>query len=350
MISRDNELVRIAAKEIGRLLPLGWRIEEGIAIEARNSAADGRVAIAAPDGRRAVVLVEARRSLDPRGASELARRLGTDLPGETVIVVSPYLAAGVRDRLKASGLGYVDFTGNARLTLSSPGLHLETAGADSDPNPSLRPTRSLRGPKAGRVIRVLCDSREPGGVRDLAGKTGLDPGYVSRILALLDREDLVERDRRGRILKVEWERLLRRWAQEVPFESRGQASSYLEPRGLPALLERLPRSRMRYVIAGSLAASRLAPIAPPRLATLYVESLDRAAGEWSLRPAEAGGNVVLVLPTDDWVFAGAEEIEAIQYAAPSQVAADLLTGPGRGPAEAEELLRWMTANEEKWRG
>jgi hypothetical protein len=349
MPSSDNELVRLAAEEIGRRLPLGWRVE-GSEIQPRNSAVDVRASIVAPDGQRAVVLIEAKRSLDPRGASELARRLGVELPDEVVIVVSPYLAASVRDRLKASGLGYVDLTGNARLTLSSPGLHLETTGADSDPNPSRRPTRSLRGPKAGRVIRALCDSQAPGGVRDLAAKTGLDPGYVSRILALLDREDLVDRGPRGRILKVEWERLLRRWAQDVPFESRGQASSYLEPRGLPALLGRLPPSRLRYVITGSLAASRLAPIAPPRLATLYVESLDRAAEEWSLRSAEAGGNVVLVLPTDDWVFAGAGEVEAIKYAAPSQVAADLLTSPGRGPAEAEELFRWMTANEEKWRG
>ena len=263
-------------------------------------------------------------------------------------MVSPYLSASVRERLRASGLGYVDLTGNARLTLRSPGLHIETTGADSNPDPSRRPTRSLRGPKAGRVIRALCDSREPGGVRDLAANTGLDPGYVSRILALLDREELVERGARGRVLRVDWERLLRRWAQDVPFEMRGQAAFYLEPRGLPTLLGRLPPSGLRYVLTGSLAASRLAPIAPPRLASIYVESLERAADGWSLRPAEAGGNVVLVVPTDDWAFAGATTVEAISYAAPSQVAADLLTSPGRGPAEAEELIRWMSANEEKW--
>jgi hypothetical protein len=349
MVSRDNELVRLAAVEIGRRLPPGWGVK-GTATEPPNSAVDGRTSIVAPDGRRAVVLIEAKRSLDPRGASELARRLGTQVSGRAVIVVSPYLAASVRDRLEASGLSYVDFTGNMRLTLSSPGLHLETSGADSDPNPSRRPTRSLRGPKAGRVIRVLCDSREPGGVRNLAAKTGLDPGYASRILALLDREDLIGRDPRGRILKVEWERLLRRWAQEVPFESRGQAVFYLEPRGLPALLGRLSQSRLRYVITGSLAASRLAPIAPPRLAALFVDSFDGAVAEWGLRPADAGGNVVLVMPTDPWVFTGASEIEGLSYAAPSQVAADLLTSSGRGPAEAEELIRWMVANEEKWRG
>jgi hypothetical protein len=106
---------------------------------------------------------------------------------------------------------------------------------------------------------------------------------------------------------------------------------------------------LRSVITGSLAASRLAPIAPPRLAVIYVESLERAAEAWSLRPAETGGNTLLVVPTDEWVFKGATELEGINYAAPSQVAADLLTSPGRGPAEAEELIRWMTANEEKWR-
>jgi hypothetical protein len=336
-------------EEIGRRLPPGWRVER-TDLEPRDLAADARGSIVAPDGQRAIVLLEAKRSLDPRGASELARRLGTELPGEAVIVVSPYLTASVRDRLRVSGLGYLDFTGNARLTLESPGLHIETVGADSDPDPSRRPTRSLRGPKAGRVIRALCDFREPGGVRDLAAKTDLDPGYVSRILALLDREDLVERGTRGRILKVDWGRLLRRWAQDVPFESRGQTASYLEPRGLPALLGRLPSSELRYVITGSLAASKLAPIAPPRLAAIYVESLERAAESWGVRPAETGGNVLLVLPKDDWVFAGAREVEGIRYAAPSQVAADLLTSPGRGPAEAEELIRWMAANEEKWRG
>ena len=39
----------------------------------------------------------------------------------------------------------------------------------------------------------------------------------------------------------------------------------------------------------------------------------------------------------------------VWYAAPSQVAADLLTSPGRGPAEGEELIQWMQANEEAWR-
>ena len=36
-------------------------------------------------------------------------------------------------------------------------------------------------------------------------------------------------------------------------------------------------------------------------------------------------------------------------AAPAQVAADLLNGPGREPAEGEFLIEWMKINEEQWR-
>lgn len=68
-----------------------------------------------------------------------------------------------------------------------------------------------------------------------------------------------------------------------------------------------------------------------------------------LRPAESGANVMLIEPGDDTVFAGAEERDGVRYAALSQVAADLLTSPGRGPAEAEKLLSWMGKNEDAWR-
>jgi hypothetical protein len=60
--------------------------------------------------------------------------------------------------------------------------------------------------------------------------------------------------------------------------------------------------------------------------------------------------VLLVEPTDDLVFEGATEYRGVRYAALSQVAADLLTNPGRGPAEGEALLEWMRENEEAWRG
>ena len=39
----------------------------------------------------------------------------------------------------------------------------------------------------------------------------------------------------------------------------------------------------------------------------------------------------------------------VKVAALGQVAADLLTSPGRGPDEAEALIDWMQQNEGAWR-
>ena len=41
--------------------------------------------------------------------------------------------------------------------------------------------------------------------------------------------------------------------------------------------------------------------------------------------------------------------DGVTIAAPSQVVVDLMTGPGRNPSEAEELLEWMKRNEQSWR-
>ena len=102
-------------------------------------------------------------------------------------------------------------------------------------------------------------------------------------------------------------------------------------------------------MTGSLAAANLAPFAPTRLATVWIRDAAEAATRLALRPAEAGANVVLIEPGDDAVFEGSAQRDGVWYAAPSQVAADLLTSTGRGPAEGEELIAWMRENDGVWR-
>ena len=102
-------------------------------------------------------------------------------------------------------------------------------------------------------------------------------------------------------------------------------------------------------MTGSLAATTFAPLVSPRLATVWVRDATGAATRLALRPAEAGANVLLMEPADDGVFEGATQRDGVWYAAPSQVAADLLTSTGRSPAEAEELISWMRENEAEWR-
>ncbi|MCA9575450.1 MAG: hypothetical protein R3B40_25610 [Polyangiales bacterium] len=341
-----NKLGREALVQLSRRLPPGWRVGEPV-VTARGLA-DFTVELIAPSGDRGVTSVQVKARLDPKGVRSLV------LPSSAVsdgplLVVSRYLSEATRALLRERDIGYLDLTGNVRCVMSTPGLYIETAGASEDPDRKERPARSLRGDKAGRVVRALCDTRELPGVRELAALTDVTPGYVSRVLTHLDSEALVTRVGRGQLASVDWPALLRRWAQDAPLESRGNVSSFLDPRGLPALLARLPRAKERYAVTGGLAAAALAPIAPPRLAVIWVRDAAEAAAQLDLRPASSGANVLLVEPTDDGVFEGATQRDEVWYAAPSQVAADLLTSPGRGPAEGDELIQWMQANEEAWR-
>src|SRR5690606_5542651 len=117
----------------------------------------------------------------------------------------------------------------------------------------------------------------------------------------LDDEALITRSETGRPRTVDWQGLLRRWAQDAPLASRGRRTTLLEPRGLTALGAKLRDLPAPNAVTGSLAAARLAPIAPPRLATIYVPDAGRAAEQLGLRPTDAGANVWLIEPKDDFV-------------------------------------------------
>jgi hypothetical protein len=45
-----------------------------------------------------------------------------------------------------------------------------------------------------------------------------------------------------------------------------------------------------------------------------------------------------------------DERDGLTCATLPLVVADLLSGPGRSPAEAEALMDWMAAHQEDWRG
>ena len=57
-----------------------------------------------------------------------------------------------------------------------------------DPSPGDAPGRSLRGPKAGRIVRALCDFPTPLSISDLAAKAGVDVSYASRMVEWLARK------------------------------------------------------------------------------------------------------------------------------------------------------------------
>jgi hypothetical protein len=347
----DNKLMREAQEVLRARLPQGWQTDFKLhASPTGDASADAHLDVRGPDGRAATLAIHSKRTLQPRGVIDLRARLQDAGADEPVLVIAPYLSPAVRQRLAQLGMGFLDLTGNIRLALTSPALFIDARGADVDPDRKERPSRSLRGGKAGRVVRMLIDRKEPPGVRELAETAGVNAGYVSRVMALLDRQALIERKGRGRIVSVDWPRLLERWAQDAPLMSRGKQTICLDPRGISATTSRLAESGLRYAVTGSLAVSGIAPVAAARLLVVYVDSANEAVPALDLRITERGANVMLIEPGDDGVYEGSSLKDRLRVVAVSQAAADLLTSPGRGPAEADALISWMKANEEAWRG
>ena len=364
----ETELIDAIIKEIGERLPPRWvlrvRGRNGVAPSQYGSAlrVDAILEIIEPRGTSSEILVEVKaRPAEPSLLANVMSRLkassrrrheelGKSGPEPVTMLISLYLSPVARRRLTDAGISYADATGNIKLTVEHPAVFVQTQGADKNPIREERPLRSLKGGRAARVVRALMDYRTPFGTRELASETGSSPAMVSRVVNLLEPDEIVTKaGRRGRIVSVDWEMLASRWAEDYEFNTSNALTTWLEPRGSAQLLSRLRGAEFRYAVTGSFAANRLAPFAEARLVSVFADDPVTAARSLELRPADTGANVLLMRPFDTVALERVEKVDGVAYARVTQVLLDLMKGPGRGPAEAEAILAWMKDNEDSWK-
>lgn len=353
---READVLRAALDLLRARLPDSWRFEVTIDPPGYDRSVDADLRITAPDGSQVTALVEAKRLLNTRDVpvalEQLRQAYSAGAPDDVAFVLfARYIAPATRERIVRAGAGYADLTGNVYVRTDRPALLLRDHGADSDPwrGPG-RPRGTLKGPPAARVVRALIDFTPPYSVPDLADRAGASTGATYRVIKFLEEQQLLEREHRGPITDVQWRPLLERWSRDYGFAQSNTVSTFLEPRGLAKLTDRLAGGTdLDYVLTGSLAAEAFAAYAPARLAMLYVRDIGSAAALLELRPTETGANVALAAGDYDVVFERTQEVAGLRLAAVSQIAVDLLTGPGRNPSEATALMKWMENNESAWR-
>lgn len=354
---RETELMRLLRDELASKLPSDWSIVSQPEVKRGDTRADVVIGLTAPDGSTATILVEVKRMAEPRDVATALRQLGgyPQSPDQALMLAAPYLSPRARELLQEAGAGWFDTTGNIRLQLDRPAVFITGDGASRNPftDSEDRRLKSLKGPGAARVVRALVDEELPLGVRALADTADVGPATSSRVAELLAREDLVTRDEAGRISAVKKRSLVRRWTADYGVDSSNQAVPMLAPRGIDQMLNTLKRYGGEYAITAEAAARTYLPaettaVAPLVLLTVFVPDATDASEASSLRPAQRGANVVLVEPFDPVVFQRTTKRKSLVYAAPSQVVADLLTGPSRAPEQAAALLDALAATDAGW--
>lgn len=353
----EQQVLRRCLRNLRLALPGAWKVLKAeVQPQVR---ADAMVTIATPREESIQFVIELKKIVERRDIPRIKERLERQVDqlggGANGLLCARYLSPPVRDALKDKGINYIDAAENMRVELADPTLLLFVQKTDTNPwrQPG-RPRGTLKGEPAARVVRAILDSAEPLVVSEILRRSGASTGATYRVRDYLLQEGLLKRTEKGdAYFAPDWVKLLREWADDYSITELNTVRTFIAPRGVESLLDKAADvAGLRYAVTGSFAANEWAPYAPARAAMVYVEDTAGAADLLDLRPVEVGQNVVLIEPrsSDSVVFSFTSMSRAgFVLASPSQVAVDLLNGPGRNPAEGEALIEWMRANEDRWR-
>lgn len=298
-------------------------------------------------GRPHTLVCEVKANGQPRNVAlplltlgRCAASLGTQA---TPILITPYLPPKAQELCRASGVGFLDLEGNARLVFDGVFIERQVAGK---PEAERRELRSIFKPKAAQVLRMMLrDHRRAWRVSDLADAAGVSLGHVSNIrTALLDR-GWAKIDPGGLIL-TDPDGLLDAWrdAYDPPAGDRMDFYTTLHGKAFEEAAHRalgIGEASGNAVLASFSAAQWLAPYARTGSHFFYA---DEAGAEvlkrvLALSPTPKGANVVITKLADRGLFRDAvEPAPGVTCTSPVQTYLDLSRAGERG-AEAAEHLR-----------
>ena len=289
------------------------------------------------------LVVEVKTLGEPRMAAQAIARLGQSV--RSVSNGYPVFAAGfvgesARQLCKAAGVGYIDLLGNVYLRFG--GVLIDRL-AEGSFRAERRSLKQLFAPKATRVIRaLLLDPKRPARITDLAGACSMSPAGVYWVVRLLEDMGFVERDSSKRIVFVKPKELLDAWASSWSMDKNAATSYFSFERTPEALMKKVAsvskQKNLSYAFTLMAGASFVAPFVRFQDVWLYFGGEEAAWTEaLDLKPVDGGGNIVLVRPYDEGVFAGLQVVEGVKVVSDVQLYVDLYNYPARGREQADFL-------------
>ena len=264
------------------------------------------------------------------------------------LVAVPFMGDVGRRICEEAGVSWIDLSGNARIV--APGLRVIIEGKPNQFIARGRPA-NLFAPMSSRVVRwLLIHADQSLSQREIARSTNLDEGFVSRLVARLEKDGYLARNDNGAIRARDPALLLDTWREAYNFSKHILHQGHVAARSGDALLrfvsDTLATQGIGHAATGLAAAWALTRFAGFRIATIYLPADPSTAllEQLGCREDPRGANLWLVVPNDEGVFHGAVEKDGIRCVHPVQVYVDLKSHPERATEAGEhlrtELLTW----------
>lgn len=258
------------------------------------------------------------------------------------LLISDFLSAEKREECKNAGVNFLDLSGNVYLV--GKGVFIERDGFP-DKHPQKRLGRGPFSDKASLILRVaLPEGARLWGVREMAQITGLDPGFVSRMM-----NELVERGYWGRENRkfklLDASSLLEDWVREYDYR-KSESHEYFCLAGSPdEILQKLRKAGepkgINYELSFQAGANLLAPHAVYNVVHVYADNAEARGflvDRLKLKQVERGANVVILHPYyRHSAFFQRQRVKDLWVASDLQLYLDLYKYPLRGLEQAEYL-------------
>jgi len=258
------------------------------------------------------------------------------------IVIAKYLSPQRREECKKEGIYFLDLSGNAFLQYGE-GLYIERIGF---PNrfPEVRKGRNPFSDKACLIIRAMMREKKSWGVRELAKKICLDPGYVSRMFRELEKHNYLARINAKAKLKNKIE-VLEDWINNYDYKKNMEFKYFCLAKGSEDILAKLKKfnipDKIKYALGFHAGAYLISPHAVFNEVHIYVsdrESMDFFVNKLNLKPVGQGANLILLFPYyKHSVFYDEQKIKNLWVVSDIQLYLDLYKYPLRGIEQAEHL-------------
>ena len=211
--------------------------------------------------------------------------------------------------------------------------------------PEKRQRRYAFSDKASLILReMLKDPKRQWGIRELAEKIGLDPGYVSRMAKSLSESGYAARA--GGKLKIRSPKeILDDWVRAYDLKRNEHHRFFILASDVKSILRRLQEidipQKCKYALSVQAGAGLVAPHAVYKEVHLYIsdqQSIDFFRNALDLKEADQGANLVLMWPYyKHSVFYDSHEVEGLSVVSDIQLYLDLYGYPVRGREQAEHL-------------